>query len=64
MKIVCSKEEFARLVRNCEHSTSSYPAGCSGCVFSTFCTQSGDASDDEIMTVIEDICEIGAEANG
>lgn len=55
MKILCTKDEFALLVRSCmgEHST------CSGCPFAFVCSQGGDEIfDDDIMEKIEDICEI------
>ena len=57
MKIVCNKNEFAELVRSCVRASSVYN-GCSSCVFATLCTQGGDPTDNEIMCVIEDICEI------
>ena len=56
MKIVCSKNEFARLVRSCEQAAKGFR--CSSCVFAGLCTQGGDPTDDEIMCGIEDICEI------
>ena len=58
MKIVCSKNEFATLVRACELITSSSYNRCSSCVFAPICSQGGDLTDDDIMCVIEDICEI------
>lgn len=58
MKIVCNKSEFAKLVRNCEKSSGSGYATCSGCVFSSVCSQAGEPEMHDVMCVIEDICEI------
>lgn len=58
MKIICTKEEFAGLVRACEQIGASSYTSCSGCVFNTVCAQDGDPSDGDIMYRIEDICEI------
>ncbi len=57
MKIVCSKEEFAALVRECYRSAT--VESCKGCLFSSVCTAGYDIlNDDHVMTRIEDICEI------
>lgn len=57
MRIVCTKDEFAKLVREC--SISSREEQCCGCVFAPVCSQAQDITDDyEIMSCIEDICEI------
>ncbi len=61
MKILCTKDEFALLVRNCmgKHST------CSGCPFACICSQgSDDILDSDIMEKIEDICEIVSDQDG
>lgn len=63
MKIICSKDEFAALVRECYRSARD--EGCTGCPFAPVCTAGVDPDyDDQIMTRIEDICEIGEVANG
>lgn len=51
MKIVVNKEEFARLVRECEIKVSGY-GSCGNCVMNTFCQGEGR---------IEDFCEIDLE---
>ena len=57
MKIVCNKEEFAALIRQCYRSTRD--CSCDGCPFSPICTSGCDQTyDDQIMSRIEDICEI------
>ena len=48
MKIVVTKDEFARLVRECESKVSGYNC-CNNCVMNTFCQGEGR---------IEDFCEI------
>lgn len=63
MKIICSKEEFAALVRECYRCARE--EACTGCPFSPVCTACGNFDyDDQIMTRIEDICEIEVPANG
>ena len=59
MKILCDKDEFALLVRECANNSMNVTNGkvCDGCLFCGIC----DTSIGEhfgIMTVIEDICEI------
>ena len=57
MKILCSKEEFASLVRSCLIGAR-YEA-CVGCPFACVCSAGGEpVFDEQIMTRIEDICEI------
>lgn len=66
MKILCTKEEFAELVRSCQMSqTGLLDGGCSGCVFCGMCRE-GDHTDDEyyLMNQIEDICEIVSDSDG
>lgn len=53
MKILCSKEEFALLVRECQLCESEMR--CADCLFTGVCQQGMD------MDHIEDICEIVAE---
>lgn len=48
MKIIVTKDEFARLIRECESQNTGYNI-CSNCVMKTFCQ--GDAQ-------IENFCEI------
>lgn len=48
MKIIVTKDEFAKLIRDCEGQNTGYNI-CSNCVMKTFCQ--GDAQ-------IEDFCEI------
>ena len=59
MKILCDKEEFALLVRECASTSMNVTNGkaCDGCLFCGFC----DTSLKEpfgFMAGIEDICEI------
>lgn len=57
MKIICNKEEFASLVRNCLLGAR-YEA-CAGCPFRGVCSAGGEpVYDEHIMSRIEDICEI------
>ena len=58
MKIVCNKDECARLVRECAEKR--IRKLCDGCLFSLFCAQEGDAMYDEIMVRVEDICDLEA----
>lgn len=63
MKILCNKEEFAALVRQC-FIGARYEA-CVGCPFSGVCTAGGEpVYDDQIMSRIEDICEIEVVQSG
>ena len=62
MKILCSKEEFAALVRQCYRSA--MDCRCDGCPFSPVCTCGIEQCyENQIMSRIEDICEIEV-ANG
>lgn len=63
MKIICSKQEFAALVRSCMGSARF--EACAGCPFAGICTAGGEpVYDEQIMTRIEDICEIEVEEHG
>ena len=53
MKILCSKEEFALLVRECQLCEAQHK--CEGCLFSGICTKTDE------MNCIEDICRITTE---
>ena len=57
MKIICTKNEFAQLVRSCAWSLEH--EDCNGCMFMLMC--SGDGTrEDTIYEIsgIEDICEV------
>ena len=56
MKLVCNKEEFALLVRKCQHND--IFERCQGCLFEGLC---GVADEKIIMDSIEDICELSLE---
>ena len=56
MKIMCSVEEFSRLVRFC--SESERADCCRGCTFETVCTAHEEMCEGAWMTRIEDVCEI------
>lgn len=60
MKIVCNQKEFAALVRECYRcAREEY---CTGCPFASICTAGNEpVYEDQIMTRIEDICEIEVE---
>ena len=53
MKLLCDKDEFALLVRECMLTESQ--RGCRGCLFKGLC------GEDVGMDSIEDICEIVTE---
>lgn len=53
MKIVCTKKEFARLIRECDKITGGYH-GCGDCAMSPFCAEEVE---------IEDLVEIREEPN-
>ena len=53
MKILCDKNEFALLVRNCQKAE--FNTLCDSCVFFDLC------SDTDAIHRIEDICEIVTE---
>ena len=55
MKIICNKNEFAALIRQCYQSA----RDCGCCIFSPVCTSGCEQTyDDQIMSRVEDICEI------
>ncbi len=54
MNIVCNKNEFAMLVRNCQRNEGE----CEGCLFTSVCSGAGCVEDGDIMSYIEDICEV------
>ena len=56
MKIICNKDEFSMLVRNC--LIGSRDDQCCGCVFAPVCAHDGDPCDGDTMCRIEDICEL------
>ena len=63
MKIICNKKEFAALVRECFRSTRD--GSCCGCLFSPICTAGSEPMyDDQVMSRIEDICEIEVSVDG
>lgn len=53
MEIICSKKEFAQLIRACDKITEGYH-GCDYCALSHFCTEEVD---------IEDLVEIREETD-
>lgn len=54
MRIICSKEEFMRLILNCERSRS-----CTGCILDDFCTDRQIHSEDYIPgELLSDLCEV------
>ena len=53
MTILCDKDEFALLVRKCQHNETF--ENCRGCLFDGLC---GVADEKIIMDSIEDICVI------
>lgn len=63
MKIVCNQKEFAALVRECYRCARE--EACAGCPFASICTAGDEPMyDDQIMSRIEDICEIEVGAGG
>ena len=56
MKIICTKDEFAFLVRNCWHDYADEE--CNNCWFCAICSQMNAVSETEIMSCIDDICVI------
>jgi hypothetical protein len=56
VKIICTKEEFALLVRNCWHDYADEE--CKSCWFCAICSQMNAVSETEIMSCIDDICVI------
>ena len=55
MKIICNKEEYALLVRECQCNI--IEASCGGCLFAGMCNTYKEMPD-AVMEYIEDICEI------
>lgn len=65
MKIICSQREFAGLVRACAKTCSGMYLSCGGCVFNNVCAGNCAPDDGDIMSCIEDICEVlGANSDG
>ena len=65
MKIICNQQEFAQLVRACAKTSSGMYLSCGGCVFNGVCAGNGAPEDGDVMSCIEDICEVqGAGADG
>ena len=62
MKIICTKEEFARLVRFC--SEKEHENMCRGCIFECVCTQHEEWYEGAWLTRIEDVCEIVSDIDG
>lgn len=63
MKIICNKKEFAALVRECYRGARD--GSCVGCLFAAVCTAGREQMyEDQVMTRIEDICEIEVSAGG
>lgn len=59
IKIKCTAEEFAALVRECERVNGDYSASCSSCVLDELCQSCGDyANIEHILSV--DLVEGGA----
>ena len=56
MKILCDKDEFALLVRECQLCETA--DACRGCFFTGLCSAVGNEDEMYIMSGIEDICEI------
>lgn len=57
MKILCNKDEFAALVRQCYRCARDN--SCDGCLFASVCTSGREAMyEDQIMSRIDDICEV------
>ena len=62
MKIICSKEKFAQLVRFC--ATNEFENGCRGCLFECVCMKGDELCEGAWMERIEDVCEIGEGSDG
>lgn len=54
MKIVVTKDEFAKLIRYCEKLNHTYGKTCDDCVLAGFC---------QGETMVEDYCEIESSVN-
>ena len=59
MKILCDKDEFALLVRECQMCESQ--DACRGCFFTGLCSAVENEEGMYAMSGIEDICEIVTE---
>ena len=62
MRIICSKDEFAKLVREC--MAAEIEGACRGCIFGGVCSKGDPLGDGDWMTGIEDVCNIGEDSNG
>ena len=56
MEIFCNQKEFAALVRQCYRCAKD--KACDGCLFAPVCSAGADMHDDQVMSRIEDICEV------
>ena len=56
MKIICTKSEFAILIRNCQYEKCF--EDCKNCWFLQICSEMKAMAETEIMISIEDICTI------
>ena len=56
MKIICTKSEFAMLIRNCQYDKCF--EDCENCWFQHICSEMNAMTETEIMSSIEDICTI------
>lgn len=59
IKIKCTQQEFASLVRKCERVNSGYCAACSNCVLDELCRERGDQARIEHVVSV-DLVEGGA----
>lgn len=63
MKIICNQKEFAALVRECYSGCRD--ERCAGCPFRGICSSGREEFyDGELMSRIEDLCEIEVEPHG
>ena len=56
MKIICTKSEFAMLIRNCQYDKCFEDS--KNCWFQHICSEMNAMTGPEIMSSIEDICTI------
>ena len=57
MEIFCNQKEFAAMVRECYRCATE--RACAGCLFASVCSAGAEIRhDDQIMSRIEDICEV------
>ena len=61
MKIICTKSEFAMLIRNCQYDKCF--EDCKKCWFQHICSEMNAMTETEIMSSIEDICLQGRNVN-